>query len=394
MFETLSKAPQDKIFALMAEIAADDRPGKIDLGIGVYKDDDGNTPIMSAVKKAEERIVSTAKTKTYIGVAGNKGFANAMVRLALGDTVSADRVRAAQAPGGTGALWVLLMLLKRASPDATVWISDPSWPNHKPMAEQAGFKVASYPYFDPETRGVRFDDMLATLDGMGKDDIVLLHGCCHNPTGANLTPEQWDRVVASLKRTGAFPLVDMAYQGFGDGLEEDAYGLRAVAREIDEFVCATSCSKNFGIYRERVGCSIVVSRDAAQADIANSQMLNVIRGAYSQPPDHGAEIVRIILTDDALRAEWQAELEAMRNRMISNRKSLADAIRSRSNATDFDFVAEHRGMFSLLGLPVDTVSHLKSENAVYMLDDSRINIAGLADERIQRLADAIVGATR
>lgn len=394
MFETLSKAPQDKIFALMAEIAADDRPGKIDLGIGVYKDDDGNTPIMSAVKKAEERILSSAKTKSYIGVAGNKGFAAAMVKLALGDTVPADRVRAAQAPGGTGALWVLLMLLKRANPDATVWISAPSWPNHKPMAVQAGFKVAAYPYFDPETRGVRFDDMLATLDTLGKGDIVLLHGCCHNPTGANLTPDQWDRVVASLKRTGAFPLIDMAYQGFGDGLEQDAYGLRAVAREIDEFVCATSCSKNFGIYRERVGCSIVVARDAASADIANSQMLNVVRGAYSQPPDHGAEIVRIILEDDALRAEWKAELEAMRNRMISNRQLLADAIRSRSNSTDFDFVAEHRGMFSLLGLPVDTVNHLKAENAVYMLDDSRINIAGLADERIQRLADAIVGATR
>jgi aspartate aminotransferase/aromatic-amino-acid transaminase len=327
-------------------------------------------------------------------VAGNKGFASAMVKLALGDTVSADRVRAAQAPGGTGALWVLLMLLKRANPDATVWISDPSWPNHKPMAEQAGFKVASYPYFDPETRGVRFDDMLAALDGMGKNDIVLLHGCCHNPTGANLTNEQWDKVVMSLKRTGAFPLVDMAYQGFGDGLEEDAYGLRAVAREIDEFVCATSCSKNFGIYRERVGCSIVVARDPAAADIANSQMLNVVRGAYSQPPDHGAEIVRVILEDNELRAEWQAELEAMRNRMISNRQALADAIRSRSNSSDFDFVAEHRGMFSLLGLPVETVNHLKAENAVYMLDDSRINIAGLADERIQRLADAIVGATR
>ena len=394
MFETLSKAPQDKIFALMAEIAADDRPGKIDLGIGVYKDDEGNTPIMSAVKKAEERILSTAKTKSYIGVAGNKAFAAAMVKLALGDTVSTDRVRAAQAPGGTGALWVLLMLLKRANPDATVWISDPSWPNHKPMAEQAGFKVASYPYFDPETRGVRFDDMLAALDGLGKNDIVLLHGCCHNPTGANLTPEQWDQVVASLKRTGAFPLVDMAYQGFGDGLEEDAYGPRAVAREIDEFVCATSCSKNFGIYRERVGCSIVVAKDPAAADIANSQMLNVVRGAYSQPPDHGAEIVRIILEDDQLRAEWQAELEAMRNRMVSNRQALADAIRSRSNSSDFDFVAEHRGMFSLLGLPVETVDHLKAENAVYMLDDSRINIAGLADERIKRLADAIVGATR
>ncbi len=394
MFETLSKAPQDKIFALMAEIQADDRPNKIDLGIGVYKDDAGNTPIMSAVKKAEERILSTAKTKTYVGVAGNKPFAAAMVNLALADTVPLDRVRAAQAPGGTGALWVLLTLLKRANPDATVWISDPSWPNHKPMAEQAGFKVEAYPYFDPDSGSVRFDEMLKKLDGFGKNDIVLLHGCCHNPTGANLTHDQWHQVIASLKRTGAFPLVDMAYQGFGDGLDEDAYGLRALAKEIDEFVCATSCSKNFGIYRERVGCAIVAGKDQAQADIANSQMLNVIRGAYSQPPDHGAEIVRIILEDEALRAEWKAELEAMRTRMIENRQALADAIRSRSNKTDFDFVADHRGMFSLLGLDKATVDRLKAQNAVYMLDDSRINIAGLADERIQRLADAIVEATR
>ncbi|HWJ89140.1 MAG TPA: amino acid aminotransferase [Pelagibacterium sp.] len=394
MFETLSKAPQDKIFALMAEIAADNRPGKIDLGIGVYKDDDGNTPIMTAVKKAEERIVSTGKTKTYIGVAGNKGFANAMVKLSLGDSVAADRVRAAQAPGGTGALWVLLTLLKRANPDATVWISDPSWPNHKPMAIAAGFKVAEYPYFDPTTRGVRFDDLLRTLDGLGKNDIVLLHGCCHNPTGANLTHEQWDQVVASLKRTGAFPLVDMAYQGFGDGLEEDAYGLRAIAREIEEFVCATSCSKNFGLYRERVGCAMLIGKNATEADTANSQMLNVIRGAYSQPPDHGAEIVRMILEDDALRQEWMDELEAMRKRMVHNRTALSEAIRKRSNSTDFDFVADHRGMFSLLGLDEATVDHLKAENAVYMLDDSRVNIAGLADERIERLADAIVSATR
>ena len=394
MFETLSKAPQDKIFALMAEIAADDRPGKIDLGIGVYKDDEGNTPIMSAVRKAEERIVSTSKTKSYIGVAGNKGFARAMVDLALDGAVPDDRVRAAQAPGGTGALWVLLTLLKRANPDATVWISDPSWPNHRPMAEQAGFPVEAYPYFDPETGKVRFDEMLAKLDSFGKNDIVLLHGCCHNPTGANLDHDQWHKVIASLKRTGAFPLVDMAYQGFGDGLDEDAYGLRALAAEIDEFVCATSCSKNFGIYRERTGCAIVVGKDAAQADTVNSQMLNVIRGAYSQPPDHGAEIVRVILEDADLRAEWKAELEAMRSRMVANRQALADAIRSRSNSSDFDFVAEHRGMFSLLGLKVETVDHLKAENAVYMLDDSRINIAGLAHERIQRLADAIVGATR
>lgn len=394
MFETLTKAPQDKIFALMAEIAADPRPGKIDLGIGVYKDDNGDTPIMSAVKKAEERILSTSKTKTYIGVAGNKAFCNAMVDLALGGVVPTDRVRAVQAPGGTGALWILLTLLKRAKPNATVWISDPSWPNHKPMAEQAGFKTQSYPYFDTATRGVRFEEMLAKLDTLGSDDIVLLHGCCHNPTGANLTQEQWDKVVASLARTGAFPLVDLAYQGFGDGLEEDAYGARAVAKALPEFVLATSCSKNFGIYRERVGCAIIGGKDAATADVANSQMLNIVRGAYSQPPDHGAEIVRIILEDEQLRAEWQAELEAMRQRMVGNRQALADAIRARSNSSDFDFVAEHRGMFSLLGLETDTVNQLKADNGVYMLDDSRINIAGLADERIQRLADAIVGATR
>lgn len=394
MFETLTKAPQDKIFALMAEIAADDRPNKIDLGIGVYKDDDGNTPIMTAVKKAEERILATAKTKTYIGVAGNKAFCNAIVDLTFDGAVDTARVRAAQSPGGTGALWILLQLLKRAKPDATIWISDPSWPNHKPMAEAVGLKVAAYPYFDTATRGVKFDEMLATLDTFGPNDIVLLHGCCHNPTGANLTPAQWDQVIASLARTGAFPFLDLAYQGFGDGLEADAYGVRAVARALPEFVVATSCSKNFGIYRERVGASILVARDAAQADMANSQMLNVIRSAYSQPPDHGAEVVRTILEDAELRAEWQAELEAMRARMVNNRQALADAIRARSNSSDFDFVAEHRGMFSLLGLDVDTVNSLKADNAVYMLDDSRINIAGLADERIQRLAAAIVETTR
>ncbi|MCD7059181.1 amino acid aminotransferase [Pelagibacterium xiamenense] len=394
MFETFSKAPQDKIFALMAEIAADDRPGKIDLGIGVYKDDEGNTPIMSAVKKAEERILKSAKTKSYIGVAGNKAFSKAMVGLALDDAVPADRVRAAQAPGGTGALWVLMQLLKRGNPDATLWVSDPTWPNHKPMAENVGFTVKTYPYFDPETGKVRFEEMLKTLDGLGTNDIVLLHGCCHNPTGANLTPEQWDQVIASLQKTGAFPFIDLAYQGFGDGLEADSYGVRAVGGVLPEVAIATSCSKNFGLYRERVGCAMVIARDVAQADTANSQMLNIIRSAYSQPPDHGAEIVRIILEDEELKAEWKAELEAMRTRMVENRQKLADAIRTRSNSSDFDFVAEHRGMFSLLGLPKPVIDRLKTENAVYMLDDSRINIAGLGDERIQRLADAIVNATR
>lgn len=390
MFETLSKAPQDKIFSLMAEIAADDRPNKIDLGIGVYKDDLGNTPIMTAVKKAEARILETATTKTYLGVAGNKGFCEAVIDLALAKTVPADRIRAVQAPGGTGSLWVLLSLLKRAKPNATIWISDPTWANHKPMAETAGFTVKTYPYFDPETRSVRFDDLIAQFEQFGSDDIVLLHGCCHNPTGANLTNEQWDTVAEVLVRRGAFPFVDLAYQGFGDGLEEDTYGIRAIAKVAPEFVAATSCSKNFGLYQDRIGAAILVAKEKDTADIAQSQLLNVVRGAYSQPPNHGAEIVRLILTDPELRKEWQDELEAMRQRMLSNRTKLASAVRTLSNSSDFDFVADHRGMFSLLGLSAEAVQGLKASHGVYMLGDSRINIAGLSDERIQKLAEAIV----
>src|SRR5690606_18856005 len=220
-------------------------------------------------------------------------------------------------------------------------------------------------------------------------DIVLLHGCCHNPTGANLSPDQWDQVAASLSASGAFPLIDLAYQGFGDGLEEDTYGARAIVKAVPEALIATSCSKNFGLYRERVGCSIAVARDAAQADIVMSQMMNIARAAYSQPPDHGAEIVRIVLEDAELRAEWQAELEHMRTRMIANREALAEAIRQRSNRHDFDFVAEHRGMFSLLGLDKKDVDALKASHSIYMLDDSRINIAGLGPREIETLAEAL-----
>lgn len=389
MFETLHKAPADTIFALMAEYAADTNPHKIDLGIGVYKDENGKTPIMGAVRKAEQRILESATTKTYVGVAGNKGFSAAMIGLALGEAVDGSRVRAVQAPGGTGSLWLLLKLLQRARPGGTVWISDPSWPNHKPMAEGAGLTHRFYPYFDASTGLVDFEAMMAVIDGLGPNDIVLLHGCCHNPTGANLSPEQWDQVAASLSASGAFPLIDLAYQGFGDGLEDDSYGVRAVVKAVPEALVATSCSKNFGLYRERVGCAIAVARDVERADIVLSQMMSIARAAYSQPPDHGAEIVRIVLEDPELRAEWQAELEHMRTRMIANRVALAEAIRQRSNRHDFDFVAEHRGMFSLLGLDKKQVDALKASDSIYMLDDSRINIAGLGPREIEALAEAL-----
>jgi aspartate aminotransferase len=394
MFETLTQAPGDKILALMGEYAADQRSTKIDLGVGVYKDEKGVTPVMTSVRKAEERILSNEKTKTYLGIAGNKGFGTAVLDLVFEDIVDRSRVRIAQTPGGTGSLWVLMQLISRARPGASFYVSDPTWANHVPMAKNAGFDLKTYPYFDAETRGVKFDDMLATLDGLKAGDVVLLHGCCHNPTGANLTPAQWDQVAASLVRTGALPFIDLAYLGFGDGIEADAYGTRKVIAAVPEAVLAFSGSKNFGLYKERVGAAILVARDAAQADVTNSQMLNIIRGAYSQPPDHGAEIIRIILTDASLRAEWETELTEMRNRMIYLREKLSAAIRERSNSTDFDFVSSHRGMFSLLGLTNEAVEKLKQENGVYMTGDSRINVAGLPEAQMAELADAILAVSR
>src|SRR5690606_26620627 len=282
MFENLSKAPGDKILALMGEYAADARPTKIDLGVGVYKDEKGVTPVMTSVRKAEERMLSNEKTKTYLGIAGNKGFGTAVLDLVLADAVDLLRVRIAQAPGGTGSLWVLMQLINRARPGATVHMSDPTWANHNPIAIQSGLKTATYPYFDVATRGVKFDEMLAALDKLGAGDVVLLHGCCHNPTGANLTNEQWDQVAASLARTGALPFIDLAYLGFGDGIEQDGYGTRKVVASVPEALIAFSGSKNFGLYRERVGAAILVARNADEAEVTNSQLLNIIRGAYSQ----------------------------------------------------------------------------------------------------------------
>jgi len=394
MFETLKKATLDKIFVLMAEYAADPREGKIDLGVGVYKDPRNITPIMRAVKKAEQRILDSATTKTYKGVVGNKEFSSAIVDLALGDAVDHSRVRCVNGAGGTGALMILMHVLGRARPGGRIFISDPTWPNHIPLAENADLVPHTYPYFDAQSRSVDFPAMMEALNGLTSDDIVLLHGCCHNPTGANLTRDQWDAVAQSLQRTGAFPLVDLAYLGFGDGLEEDAYGVRKVVSSVPEAMVAFSASKNFGLYRERAGVAIAIAKDSESADVVSSQMQNVIRGTISQTPDHGAEIVRVILEDKELRAEWEAELTEMRERMSRLRVKLAAAIRQKSNSKDFDFIAEHSGMFSLLGLPGDVVQKLKVEDAVYMINDSRINVAGIPEDRVDELADKLLAAVR
>ena len=390
MFETLTLPAPDKILALIALLREDPRPNKVDLGVGVYKDREGRTSIMQSVRDAEQVLFAEQTTKTYLGLAGDTAFNAAMIDLVMGASAPASRVRAIQAPGGSGALRILFELLHRARPNTKVWVSDPTWPNHIPMIEASGLKSVSYPYFDAATGTVRFDAMMAALAQAQADDVVLLHGCCHNPTGANLTLDQWREVGKLIVDRNLFPFVDIAYQGFGEGLEADAAGVRALASVVPSMAVAASCSKNFSVYRDRVGCSILVAPTATEADIAYSQLCSVARAMYSMPPDHGAAAVRIVLTDPTRRAAWTGEVEAIRERMIVLREGLAAALRTHSSSNRFDFVARHRGMFSRLGLSVEQVHRLRAEHAIYMVDDSRINVAGLPDDRLDDVARAIV----
>ena len=390
MFEELQPAPADKILALIGLYRADPRPEKLDLGVGVYKDRDGNTPVMRAVRKAEQRLLETQTTKTYLGLAGDLAFNAAMAGLVFGASADAARVRAAQAPGGSGALRLAAELLKRTRSGITVWVSDPTWPNHVPIMRDAGLSVRDYPYFDAASGAVRFEAMLDALRQAPRGDAVLLHGCCHNPTGANLDAAQWTTLAGLLAERGLLPFIDIAYQGFGEGLEADAAGLRIVAGKVPEMVVAASCSKNFAVYRDRVGAAMVMVATGAQAETAVSHMLAAARSMYSMPPDHGAAAVRLVLADAELRADWEAELEEMRQRMLRLRIGFAEALRRQSNSDRFDFIAQHRGMFSRLGLTEAQVVRLRDEHAVYMVGDSRINVAGLPEDGLDRLAKAIV----
>lgn len=389
MLETLNPQPQDKILALIAMFRDDPREGKIDLGVGVYKDATGLTPVMRAVKAAERRLWEVETTKTYTGLAGEPAFNAAMVSMILGGA-HAGRAASVATPGGTGAIRQALELIRMSAPGATVWLSNPTWPNHPSIIKYLGMKMAEYRYFDSATRGVDFDGLMADLSGVKAGDAVLLHGCCHNPTGANLSLDQWGQVVDLLAARGAVPFVDLAYQGFGDGLEEDAAATRLVADRFPEVLIAASCSKNFGIYRERTGILIALTgpdrRDLVQG---NLNFLN--RQNFSFPPDHGARLVTMILEDDALRADWKAELEEVRLNMLTLRRSLAEALRQATNSDRFDFVATHRGMFSRLGLTEAQVNTLRERHGIYMVGDSRINIAGLNAGTVGVLARAIAG---
>lgn len=384
MFETLKELPADKILALMDAYRADPRDQKIDLGVGIYKNAKGETPVMRAVKAAEKQIWETQETKKYTGLAGEPAYAQAMIRLILGE--AAPDLAAVATPGGTGAVHQAVDLIRMARPEATIWLSDPTWPNHPSIIDHLGVKRASYRYFDDETCEVDATGMLEDLGKVAEGDVVLLHGCCHNPTGANPTPEQWDQIIEVLKARGAVPMIDIAYQGFGDGLEEDAAATRKIVSAFPEVLIAASCSKNFGIYRERTGLLIAKGGDKA---LLQKTLNHLNRQNYSFPPDHGARIVSTILEDADLTEDWKAELEDTRRGMLALRQQLADDLRQRTNSDRFDFVARHRGMFSRLGLTPEQVETLKADHGVYMVGDSRINIAGLNAETVPVLAAAV-----
>ncbi len=390
MFEALKPQPADKILALMQMFRDDPRTDKIDLGVGVYKNAQGVTPVMRAIKAAEYRLWQEQTTKAYVGLVGDPAYADAMIALILNGAVPRDTIAAAATPGGTGAVRQAFELIRMANPGARVLVSDPTWPNHLSILKYLGIETVAYRYFDAETRGVDFDGMMEDLKNARAGDVVLLHGCCHNPTGANLNPVEWQAVIDSLNETGAVPMIDIAYQGFGDGLEEDAAGTRMVAAGVPECLIAASCSKNFGIYRERTGLLMAVSRDAGARALDQGTLAFLNRQNYSFPPDHGARLVTMILNDDELRADWAAELEEVRRSMLSLRQSLADELQRLTGSDRFAFLAQHRGMFSRLGTTPEMVEKLRDEHGIYMVGDSRMNIAGLNAQTVPVLAKAIV----
>ena len=390
MLNDLKPQPADKILMLMKLFREDPRTNKIDLGVGVYRDAEGKTPVMRAVKAAERRLVEEQDTKAYTGLAGDPAFATAMRSLILSDSVDADRVAAVATPGGTGAVRQGLELMQYADRASTIWVSTPTWPNHPSIIKYLGVPMQPYRYFDDVTRSVDFEGMVADLKAAKAGDLVLLHGCCHNPTGANLTAEQWKFVGDLLEETGAIPFIDIAYQGFGDGLEEDAAGVRHLADRMPEMIIAASCSKNFGVYRERTGLLMAVASTEKAKESAQATMAFLNRQNYSFPPDHGARVVTMILEDEALRSDWMSELEAVREGMLKLRTDLAAELRQRTNSDRFDFVADHRGMFSRLGATPEQVQKLRDDHGIYMVGDSRLNIAGLNAETVPVLAEAIV----
>lgn len=391
MFERLATLPADPILGLMSLFRNDTNPHKVDLGVGVYKNEDGETPVLASVLAAETRLLSRQVTKAYVSPAGNPAFNAAMSALLLGQSSSLTegRFAAVQTPGGCGALRVAAELIKAANPSATIWVSDPTWGNHIPLLGNAGLTIRQYPYFDAAASAVDFAAMMTALAEVKAGDLVLLHGCCHNPTGADLSPEQWRQVAALALETGFTPFVDMAYQGFADDIDSDAYGLRYLAEHLPEVVVAASCSKNFGVYRDRVGLVGLLAANPGSATAALSHMQSIVRGIYSMPPDHGAALVAEVLTDAQLRSLWEGEVAEMRGRINDLRATFSAAMRARLGSNRFDFVQRQKGMFSFLGLSEAEVLRLRRDYSIYMLNSSRASISGFNSANLDYVCDAV-----
>jgi aspartate aminotransferase len=392
MFERLDRLPPDPILGLMAAFRADNDPRKVDLGVGVYRNDQGDTPVLQAVRKAEQAVLARQGTKSYVAAAGNPGFNQSMERLVFGEehpALKSGRVRTIQAPGGCGALRLGAELIRAASPESVVHVSTPTWANHIPLLSGCGLKLERYPYFDTTTGGVKFDSMWASLERLPQRSVVLLHASCHNPTGADLNESQWRELLALFKRRNLLPYIDMAYQGLGTGISEDAFGVRLFCAELPEVTVAVSCSKNFGLYRERTGSLHVVSETTAAADAILTHLVRIARSIYSMPPDHGAAIAHEILDNSALRESWTDEVASMRKRIQGLRHDVVRQLQQACSQRDFSFIESQRGMFSYLGITVEQVHALQSQHHIYMTDDSRVNIAGLRQQNIEYVAQAI-----
>lgn len=393
MFQSLSALPADPILGLMTAHRADSNPLKIDLGVGVYKDERGATPVMAAVKDAEARLLKNQTTKTYIGPAGAADYNALVAELVLGKPLATSleqRRTTFQTPGGCGGLRLAAEFIKRSKPDARVLVSNPTWANHIPLLGEAGLQIEEYPYYDYSSHSIRFDEMMSSLSSAGPGDLVLLHGCCHNPCGADLDQTQWQAVRDLALTRGFTPFVDLAYQGLGDGIEEDGYGVRLLAESLPELVIVSSCSKNFGLYRERTGSLTVLCETAESMKACASQVASIARAIYSMPPDHGAAVVATILADTALHENWLHELAVVRNRINKLRSQLVGTLKAKGVERDFSFIEKEKGMFSFLGISVDQVQTLIQDYSIYLVDSSRINIAGINDNNIDYLTDSLI----
>ena len=389
LFETLQPAPADAILGLIAEHKSDNRPEKIDLGVGVFRTAEGETPILEVVKTAEQRLVDTQLSKAYIGTAGDPDFNAAMQDLTFAETADDKRLMTIQAPGGSGSLRVAASLILRARPDANVWISEPTWANHIPLLGGAGLTLKPYPYYDTGKHVLQTEQMLDTLSKAPAGDLVLLHACCHNPSGLDPTEDEWRAIADVIVERELVPFVDMAYQGFATSLAADAFAVRHLAGRVAEMIVTGSCSKNFGLYRDRVGTLSILTSDAESRHTVYTQVNNVVRTIYSVPPDHGAVVVSLILNDPELKAAWRLELAAMRERLREMRELLNDALKEKAPDHDFSHLVRANGMFCFLGITAEQVAHLKRDYGVYMVDSSRINIAGITAHNVNYLADSI-----